>query len=188
MAKRSPVGEKPYRPVDEALVRAVMIGAPAVGEGSDGNAALANAPQPMTAPASRVALVPARENDPIPPRVVVEGPRDLASSINEPTNELAEYAEPRNREKRVLLTRPEERDIERLVARLATELGTPVKLSHLLRASITMLLHSEQEVMERAKRTKLVRPGNGNGPELAEFEHGLATILSTAFRETRPLR
>jgi len=96
--------------------------------------------------------------------------------------------ERRDREKRVLLTRLEERDVERLVDRLAGELQTPVKLSHVLRASITILLHAEEELVERARKTTLMRPGNGNAPELAEFEHGVAQILAGAFREARPIR
>lgn len=185
MAKRAPVGEKPYRPVDEALVRSVMAGGGGA-EGSDGNAAVATGTPPVSMPTSRVTL-PAMNADPIPPRVVPAGPPNAASTLRHVGGEL-EYVERRDREKRVLLTRPEERDIERMVARLAAELGTPMKLSHLLRASITMLLHAEEEVIERAKRAKLTRPGNGNGPELTEFEHGVAQLLSSGFREARPLR
>lgn len=189
MAKRAPIDEKPYRPVDEALVRSVMGGGPPVGEGrNDGNAAVAMLPEVSASmPAARV-VMPAMNAEAIPPRIVPEGPRETTQVENRPANDVADYAERRDREKRVLLTRPEERDIERMVAKLATQLGTPMKLSHLLRASITMLLHSEDEIIERAKRVSLTRPGNGNGPELAEFERGVALLLSAAFREARPLR
>lgn len=187
MAKRTPIGEKPYRPVDEALIRSVMGGSSAVGGDNDGNAAVALLSPPATAPAIRVTS-PTMNTDSIPPRVIPAGPRDSAGSAEQAAVDSGEFVEPRQREKRVLLTRSEERDIERMVARLATELGTPMKLSHLLRAGIVMLLHAEGEVMERAKRVKLTRPGNGNGPELAQFEHGVAQLLSAAFREAIPLR
>jgi hypothetical protein len=50
------------------------------------------------------------------------------------------------------------------------------------------VLHAEEELIERARKTTLIRPGNGNAPELAEFEHGIAQVVSTALREARPLR
>jgi len=102
-----------------------------------------------------------------------------------PTDDVAEK---RSREKRVLLTRSEERDIERLVSRVAGELGTPVKLSHMLRASLFLMLHAEEELIERARRVTLMRPGNGDAPQIAEFENSLTQVLANALREVRPYR
>jgi hypothetical protein len=83
----------------------------------------------------------------------------------------------------------EEHEVERLVSRIAAELRTPVKLSHILRACITMVLHAEGELVDQAKRFPgLTRPGNGNAPELAEFEHKLSQLVAQAFREAPPLR
>ena len=48
-----------------------------------------------------------------------------------------------SREKRVLLSADEERQIERLVDRLGEDLGTSLKLSHLLRACMTLLCHAD---------------------------------------------
>ena len=77
-------------------------------------------------------------------------------------------AEKLSREKRVLLTLAEEREIERLVARVAEELATPVKLSHMLRAYMTLLLHAEGEITKRARLTgPLHRPPNGDAVALA---------------------
>lgn len=179
MAKRVPQDEKPFRPVDEALVRSVMSGS-AYSPGEGGNTAV-EMPPPASEPKPRPVPSIARHPEPTPAPARTETERSVARAVDP---EL----EKRNREKRVLLTRAEERDIERLVSRVAGELGTPVKLSHLLRASITILLHSEEELIERTKRASLIRPGNGNAPELAEFEHGIAQVLSSAFREARPLR
>jgi DNA repair ATPase RecN len=94
-----------------------------------------------------------------------------------------------NREKRVLLTQAEEREIERLVSRLAEELATPVKLSHLLRACVTLLRHTEEQIADHARQTgSLTRPSNGDPAALAEFEFRLAQILSAAFRDAARLR
>ena len=105
-----------------------------------------------------------------------------------PRADTGEVFDKRSREKRVLLTRGEERDIERLVSRVAGEVATPVKLSHMLRASIFLMLHAEEELIERARKVTLTRPGNGDAPQLAEFERGLTEVLSNALREARPYR
>ena len=48
------------------------------------------------------------------------------------------------REKRVLLTQVDEQEIERLVSRVATEVATPVKLSQVFRAYVTLLRRAEE--------------------------------------------
>jgi hypothetical protein len=115
--------------------------------------------------------------------VVGEAQRDDQTAPQMPTMEKLA------REKRVLLTFSEEREIERLVARVAEELATPVKFSHLLRAYMTLLLHAENEITKRARQAvPLHRPPNGDPVALARFEHRLAQILSAAFRDAPPLR
>lgn len=186
MAKRVPQGQAPYRPLDKVLVQSVLAGASdsqVTSPAGGANAATAVAEAP------RVAEPPRMPASPTPTNVVAMPPSPSAAQRREqsaPSPDLA--LERRSREKRVLLTRSEERDVERLVGRIAGELNTPVKLSHVLRAAITTLLHAEDELVDRARKSTLVRPGNGNAPELAEFEHGLAQILSAAFREVRPMR
>src|SRR5262249_19879327 len=94
-----------------------------------------------------------------------------------------------NREKRVLLTQAEEHEIERLVSRVAAEVSTPVKLSHLLRACVTLLRHAEDQIADQARQSgTLTRPSNGDPAALAEFEYRLAQILSAAFRDAARLR
>lgn len=192
MAKRAPIDEKPFRPVDEALVRSVMAGTPEGGARQEQNRREGGqSVAVMSAPRSSLAVLEAPAERPLPsPRVVpMPGPTptqrrpETAAVVGgEPTFER------RDREKRVLLTRVEERDVERLVGRLAGELRTPVKLSHVLRACITMVLHAEEELVEQGRRTTLIRPGNGEAIELAEFERGLAQVFAGAFRDSRPLR
>lgn len=175
MAKRVPQDEKPYRPVQEALVRSVMNH-----QMTEHDAA----PADVAAPPRTGALL---ETIPAPPRaegeVVGEAQRDDQTAAQIPT--LEKLA----REKRVLLTFSEEREIERLVARVAEELATPVKLSHLLRAYMTLLLHAENEITKRARQgVPLHRPPNGDPVALARFEHRLAQIMSAAFRDAPLLR
>ena len=173
MAKRVPQDEKPYRPVQEALVRAVMNH-----QMMEHDAA----PADDAGPPRIGGLL---ETLPAPPRAegVGEARRDDQTAAQMPTLEKL------TREKRVLLTFSEEREIERLIARVAEELATPVKFSHLLRAYMTLLLHAENEITKRARQVvPLHRPPNGDPVALARFEHRLAQILSAAFRDASLLR
>src|SRR5262249_32719674 len=173
MGKRAPADEKPFNPVEAALVRSVM------------------APEPPPPEAPSVTLRPPA----VPQELPVE-----ATSQTDGTNrpKLLQSLQLRtaipqpdklNREKRVLLTQAEEREVERVVARVAEELSTPVKLSHLLRACVTLLRHGEEQIVDQARQTgSLTRPSNGDPAALAEFEFRLAQILSAAFRDTARLR
>lgn len=188
MAKRVPADEVPYRPLDKVLVQSVLAGPPPPSESYGGRGgAVAVAPLPS---------VPESPGPRTSPRIERASPIFLrAAELPSGTDQKARPQsasdlglERRDREKRVLLSRTEDRDVERLVDRLAGELGTPAKLSHFLRGCITMMLHAEEELVERARKTAVTRPGNGNAPELAEFEHVIAQLLASAFREARPLR
>jgi len=179
MAKRVPQDEKPYRPVDEALVRSVLKGS-----------ALEEATSP---PTSSKAASPV-ESSAVSEPVVTESPLPSALALpegEEPKSQqevTATSVEKLSREKRVLLTKSEEREIERFVARLADELETPLKLSHVLRACMVILRHAESEILAQAREAaKLERPSNGDPAALARFEHQLAQILSAALRQAAPL-
>ena len=175
MGKRVPVDEKPFNPVEAALIRSVMAEEPPP-------------PEPIVriTPPSIEDLHSAKENEVQEPngnthqglqrREITTSPQGL------PDGKL-------NREKRVLLTQPEERELERLVNRLAGELSTPVKLSHLLRACVTLLRHAEDQIADQARQAgPLTRPSNGDPVALADFEHRLARILSAAFRDATRIR
>lgn len=179
MAKRAPADEKPYRPLDDSLVRGVMF--------STGNAAPAVDPAPAPEP---VILRPTAEPTPArpAPKPAAQAPaRALPSRVVSP--DPANLPPKLDREKRVLLTREEERALERVVSAVGAEIGTSLKLSHVLRACITLLLHSEDEILARAKQSpKLIRPANGDGPALTNFERSIAQIITAALRDARPLR
>ena len=159
MAKRVPPDEQPYNPVEESLVRNVM-----------------NPRVPVdVSHQERQATIEELRKEP--------EPQSLKSTRRE-----AKPAPRLTREKRVLLTQAEERQIELLVARLAMELSTPVKLSHLLRACVALLRHAEQDIARRARQAApLSRPPNSNPEALADFQDQLSRLLLEAFRETAPL-
>jgi hypothetical protein len=179
MAKRAPKSEKPYNPLDEALVRSVI----------SGGAASPRSEHVRQGGITAVAELP-REELEEPPSNVLSMPaaKSATRPVSSPRADLS-YIDRRDREKRVLLTAAEERELDRLVERMATELRTRVKLSHVLRACYLVLMHAEDEILERARRAPAIsRPGNGNAPELIAFEREIATVLAAAFRETTPLR
>jgi hypothetical protein len=100
----------------------------------------------------------------------------------------SEGLEPLNREKRVLLTPNEERDLNSFLLELGAALGTPVQLSHLLRASIELLKHARGEILEEARHTPgLHRPANVYRIAMATFERRLARLLLAAFQGSPPL-
>ena len=85
------------------------------------------------------------------------------------------YVERLSREKRVLLTRSEEVRLERLVIAMAEKLQTSVKLSHLMRATLTLLQHAESELLRQCELAQAMkRPDNNSPEELLAFEGALA--------------
>jgi hypothetical protein len=175
MGKRVPQDDRPYRPVEEALVRAVLTH-----QGGEGVAEANGTDGPQQINRSFVTT-----------SVEISSEREVLEGVPRDRQEIAQVplVEKLTREKRVLLTFSEEREIERLVARIAEELGTPVKLSHMLRAYMTLLLHAENEIVKRAHQVgPLHRPSNGDPLALIRFEQRLAQILSAAFRDAPPIR
>jgi hypothetical protein len=92
-------------------------------------------------------------------------------------------------EKRVLLTPTEELEWERLVRDIAAELRTPLKSSHILRATVILLRHASEELVKQSRRVgPLKRPPNNDPIALAGFEHYLAEVIDSALRNAPPLR
>jgi hypothetical protein len=99
-----------------------------------------------------------------------------------------EGLEPLSREKRVLLTPSEERDLNTFLLELGAALGTQVQLSHLLRSAIELLKHARGEILEEARQTPgLHRPANVYRMAMATFERRLARLLLAALRGVPPL-
>lgn len=169
MARRVPSDEKPYSPVQAALVEAVVRGG--------GEEAAPNASPDLR---------------PVEPQRVVQLPASTRRSRKEKEQGPSKAEVPRDRlerEKRVLLSRSEEVAIGELVQRLSACGTSGLKFSHLLRASVLLLRHCEQELVERVKRAEnLMRPPNDNALALAEFEHRVAQEFASAIRASPPLR
>ena len=61
--------------------------------------------------------------------------------------------------------------------RLTTALGTRIKLSHLFRSCLTLLRHSEEHLLRRARKARgLIRPPNNDAISLSEFEDALTDM------------
>lgn len=162
MGKKKP--REPYRPVGDRLNRGLVSSVLA-----GGSAALEIDPEPPLAAAVH-AEPPSREG-------------------REPVGRVR-HARPRfDREKRVLLSRQEDLDLEQLVSRMAREAGTTLKASHILRACITLLHHADADVVKAIRRVQLrPRPSNGDAVAMAEFEDEVAEAIDRGLRDAPPFR
>ncbi|MCO6438141.1 MAG: hypothetical protein J5J06_13690 [Phycisphaerae bacterium] len=180
MVKRT--DEKPFRPLETSLVQAVMQGSAAV----KSEPVVEQEPEVEVDPPRQLAAGEGTEaNRPVhdirPP-----APRRVQRTTPSPVSPLAERME---REKRVLLTPTEERALERVVANIGAELGTSLKLSHVLRSCIRLVINAEHELVERARATgRVVRPPNGDLHAIEAFEKVIAGVLQTGIRGSRPVR
>jgi hypothetical protein len=64
-----------------------------------------------------------------------------------------------------------------------------VKVSHVIRALVDLLLHAEGEVDRRAGEVgQIVRPPNGDAKALQRFEREIGNIIGSALRDAGPVR
>ena len=170
MAKRAPADEPDYNPLGITLVRDVI-------EARDSK------------PDAIRDAIPANEGKQKQPPKRRALPEELhqlrAGKVSVAAGqEKLSYAPPI----RVLLPVSEREELDELVVRLAKELGTRVKLSHVLRSCLTLLRHSEEQLLKRARKARgLVRPTNHETIALAEFEDALTDLIDAAFHDS-PLR
>lgn len=175
MAKRLLVEEKPYDPLDPLLAQSVIKGSTVLVE-----------PTKPVEEGTRQRVILERPAGRLPPSQgqLVPMPGNAGAERN-----AEQGTERRCREKRVMLSRSEERQVERLVDRMADQLQTSLKLSHVLRAAVSVLLHAEEEVIRKLEGIHaLDRPSNWDAVALAQFEHELAKAVSHALRDAPPLR
>lgn len=165
MAKRVSPEERPFNPVQEALTRSVLR------------------------PTEEVSQVASPPPAPSPRVVSIEAHRNSTPQSDEQNSEGGNEKEEREkltREKRYLLTESEEDVLERLAKDMGKKLGTSLKLSHVIRATASLLIHSREELLKQSERVgKLKRPPNNDQAGLATFEHNLARILDRAIRGSR---
>lgn len=198
MAKRTE--EKPFRPLEASLVQEVL----------SGNAAQALQPMPQQQPEKTIELRRPAEvrPEPPPPSPMVDSGQGREAPVaapiyrqevprtapapaprREPRQQPSQFAERMEREKRVLLTPSEDRALERVVSNLGAELGTSLKLSHVLRSCIRILINAEDELIERARANgRTIRPPNGDLPAIEAFEKVVASVLQAGIRGARPIR
>jgi hypothetical protein len=99
------------------------------------------------------------------------------------------HVEKLDQEKRILFTRGETQAIDRLVTSLAARLNAQVKVSHVIRALVALLLHADAQVDRRAGESgPIVRPPNGDALALQRFELEIAKILADGIRDAGPVR
>lgn len=166
MAKLAGADEKPFRPLDVATLNAVVNHTPASQSVAQSSA------NPSGRPREVVAGLP------VPP---ARTGRNVGQSRQLPANPGA----PRlDQEKRILYTREEAQAIDRLVNNLAVRVQAQVKVSHVIRALTSLLLHAEAQVDPRAgEHGPLIRPPNGDFGALQRFERAIAGILANALRD-----
>lgn len=184
MAKRAAPDEQPYRPLlDVGLMNAVL------GEQEEDEIELPPpvAPQPAI---RKVIEIPRQE--PAKRQEVQWTEPAPFTPAPEPDRQRQEsqlLVEKFDQEKRILFTRGESHSIDRLVTSLASRLGCQVKVSHVMRSLVCLLLHAEAEVDRRAgENGPLVRPPNGDAQALQRFEKDIARIIGSAVRDAGPLR
>jgi hypothetical protein len=178
MAKRAAPNEQPYRPLlDTGLMSEVLAQV-----------------APGIAPAQESPLAKVVEINRAESVRRTETPRLGAETVPRPaeqerSNFLPQhYGEKFDQEKRILFTRSETQAVDRLVTSLAAKLNSQVKVSHVMRALTSLLLHAEGEIDKRAGELGvLVRPPNGDALALQRFEKEIARIIAAGLRDAGPI-
>jgi len=183
MAKRAAPDEQPYRPLlDAGLVSAAMAQ-------PSPTAASTTKEVSVSRSAPKLSLEPARADLPRPGegrgRFEMQPPARMPAEKETAKSFIEKF----DQEKRILFTRTETQAIDRLVTSLARRLNAQVKVSHVVRSLIALLLNAEAEIDTRAgEAPPLVRPANGDAQALQRFEKDIARILASGFRDAPPLR
>ena len=180
MAKRISPNEKVFNPVEEALVRSALGPINAELEGPTGSTALAKTRADVSE--EQTGQLPPT---PALPKVVRIETGRKAQAPNDSSG-FAKEVEKLSRVKRFLLTDSEDAILEQLVSDVGRRLGTPLTLSHLLRATATLLMHSRDEILKQSgKMGGLKRPSNNDPVAVASFEHNITRLIDRAIRNSR---
>ena len=174
MAKRVSPEEKVWNPVESRLAQETLSPSVAV--------------QPALPSGSNPPHSPAPAEDRV---VKLADHRDPAADPKKPAGlptkkPEGEEVQKLSREKRVLLTESEEDTLEQLVKDMGKKLKTPLKLSHMLRATTVLLMHSHEELIKQSEKMGgMKRPPNNDPVALANFEHNIARLIDRAIRGSR---
>jgi hypothetical protein len=174
MADRRPAGEREFNPLDDALD---LIGRVVGGQG---------------------AAAPPQETHPL------GAAQRSAELTNVGDLERLQGLEPRRRSAAEALSAPEREEfvickfkvpksdyqrVKRILAALEEELDARIDLSNIGRGWITRLITAEKEILEAARgREKLKTPNPRDPLEVAEVDHAMAIIQSSAFRKSKVLQ
>src|SRR4051812_30032924 len=176
MVKFAKPDEKPFDPISNKLLSAIATPPQPEEE-----------PPPSPAPPEPVAA--AADPQPEPAKKAPE--RSRRSPSKRPTLKvLAKQSgkpERLDRTVKCLFTPSEDQELRAMVARLATEAGTKLTLSHLMRPYFDLLLHCEDQLAEELRRADVSRPVNDK-TALAMFERQLAEVIHSALRKAPLLR
>lgn len=158
MAKRSPLDEKPFRPLDVSVLNAVVNHVPS-----------------------------ARDSAPLTPTPIVRA-EPIANVRHEPEIRIVPNGAPvldrLDHEKRILFSRAESQALDRLINNLTVRLNAQIKVSHIVRALTALLLNAEAQLHQRAsERGPLTRPPNGDFGALQRFEREIASLLAESIRD-----
>jgi hypothetical protein len=165
MAKRVSPEEKLFNPVGEALTRSVL------------EPELEEAPAPAP-PRSKVVTIKSRKQDG-PPAKGQDTPKASAEPVS--PKKLTHV-------RRFLVTDEENFTLDQLATDIGRRLGTTIDVSHLLRATTTLLVNSSEELLKQSeKMSGLKRPSNNDAAGLVAFEHNLTRLVDRAIRNSKIL-
>lgn len=182
MAKRAAPNEQPFRPLLDTNMVSKLIQQDYSDESEPEN------DHRPSGPTAKIVEMPLAE---ISQRErYSQTDRDMALRHNESSSKhLAPLARKLEGEKRILFTQQETQSLDRLIASLAIRLQCQVKVSHVVRALVALLLHAESHVDKRAGETgPLVRPSNADAQAIQTFEKEIAKLIAGALRDAGPLR
>lgn len=189
MPKRVPKDEKPFRPVENALVsRLLESGGEATATATEEKP---TTPEPEAPPAASVepaAPVVDRSRD---EKVVHMPPKPArAEKAPEEAEPQAKPRPPRTQIERFHMDPDDRRQLQVFATELSEALGTTVKVSNIHRALQILVRNSRAEAVTRARQLhgQVYRPSNENHVAMAEFEHRLAKVFNAANRDAPPLR
>jgi hypothetical protein len=168
MVKFAKGEDKPFDPISNKLLSAI-----------------ASAPQAEPSPAPPDDASAAPEVEPESPKKSPKRSRKAPSKP--PTLKVltsqAGRGERLTRVVRCLFTPSEERELRAMVARLASEAGTSLNLSHLIRPYFDLLLHCEEQLAQELRKGGITRPLNDK-TALALFERQLAEVIHNALKKS----
>lgn len=191
MAKRTPPEEQEYRPVNERLARSVLSHRAQLVVPSEEQPAEhePEEPEPPTVDEREPEL---REATPsaTPPLKIARPKRGRATKASEPAKEpVRAKRKEMTIEKRMVVTASENELFEELVKGIKRELRVTVNASNVLRASLTLLFHVQDELLKQCRRVDPApQPPRKDDPtSIQVFEEHLAQLIDSAIRNAKAL-